>query len=372
MKGLSVKRRMTRLFKLILTAALMSGMLLASGCGENSRPDSGGGDDASSGGDSAVTGERTTPLELKFGWQGSGREDDMTGYSCFAFMEYVEEKTNGMITFAQYPDGQLGNENDMLDQVLTDNLDLSALSNNVLANIWPSFSAYNMPFAFSDYESFWKTTGVGSEFANALEKTVEDSGKAHFLSTFGATFRGCQNSKHALRSADDFKGVTFRVMSGEIFTDFFRSLGASTATVSFSELYTGLQQGVVDGEDTGVAMFCDQKFYEVEKYATEFNMCLSSNALVISNGCWNQLTDAEKQIFRDAAKHAEEVNHQTVVSTSDTYDELLKSQGVEYIRHDDLTAEEIQSCIDATMPVWDKYKDTIGEDLYRILQEARS
>ncbi len=311
---------------------------------------------------------RTEVLTLKLGSLGSGREDDCQYYPITKFIEIVEEKTNGMIQIEYYPGGQLGGEPEMLDQVLSNSLDIGVLSANVLATVWPELYAYNLPFAFDNLEQLWEICGFeAGDFYTAMKNSVDKSELAHFVSTFSAEFRGCQNTKRPVRSPADFKGLTYRVMAGEIFTDIFQSLGASTATVTFAELYTGLQQGIVDGEDVGLSMFYDQKFHEVEKYATQFNITATINSLVISNGAYDKLSDEEIAIFEEAAKEAEKASYDHVSEYIDYYVEKCREVGVNVITHDELTAEEIQVCKDAVAPMWEKYEKIVGKDAYNAL-----
>lgn len=315
---------------------------------------------------------RTVPIKFKLGCLGSGRVDDVQSYPISKFIEVVKAKTNGMITFDYFPDGQLGGEPEMMDQVLSDTLDFGVLSANVLATVWPEFYVYNLPFAFPSLKEFWKTCGMESaDFINAIGSAMNDSGKAHFVSSFSAEFRGCQNRKRPIRSPKDFKGLKFRVMAGQIFTDIFKSLGASTATIPFAELYTALQQGVVDGEDIGLSMFYDDKLYEVEKYATQFNITQTVNALIVSNAAWAKLSDAEKKIIYEAAAEAEKYSYESVLKLSNKYYEPLEKLGVKIIKYTDLTSDEINACVSAVQPVWEKYRPIIGNKVYNAFVSAR-
>lgn len=321
---------------------------------------------------SAAETERIEPLKLRIGCLGSGREDDVQSYPIGKFIEEVEASSNGKILIESFPDGQLGGEPDMMDQILSDTLDFGCLSVNVLATVWPEFYVYNLPFAFPTLEKFWATCGMDStDFINAVGSAMDDTGKAKFIASFSAEFRGCQNTKHEIRSPKDFKGLTFRVMAGEIFTDIFRALGASTATIPFAELYTSLQQGVVDGEDTGLSMFYDQKFFEVEKYATQFSITPTVNALIVSNGAWAKLTEDERKIIVESAKVAEKYGY-SIVSTklAGKYFEPLAEKGVKIIKHEDLTKSELQECRDAVQHVWDKFKPIIGDVVYNAFSSA--
>jgi TRAP-type C4-dicarboxylate transport system substrate-binding protein len=121
---------------------------------------------------------RTEPLKLRLGSLGSGREDDIQRYPILAFKKHVEEQTNGMILIEHFPDGQLGQESDMMDQILTDSLDIGVLSANVLGTVWPQMYAYNLPFAFSDYEQLWEAVDINSEFVKKMTEIVDGTNLA--------------------------------------------------------------------------------------------------------------------------------------------------------------------------------------------------
>lgn len=360
---------------LSLILALAMTFSLASCGGSSSNPGSGGGSSSSNPGSSgsnntASTGERTEVLTLRLGALGSGREDDIQSYPIHAFIDYVEEKTNGMIKIEYFPDGQLGQEGDMLDQILTDDLDIGVLSANVLGTIWQEMYAYNLPFAFSTYEQLWEAIGVNSEYVKIMRGIVDESGLAKFVTSFSAEFRGVHNNVRPLRTPEDFKGVTFRVMSGQVFTDMFQALGASTATIAFSELYTALEQGAVQGEDIGASMHLDYSFEEVCPYSTEFNMTPTVNCLMFSNGAWSKLSEAEIQIINEAAAVAEKASYEYVHTAADGQYARLVEAGSNVIRYTDLSEEELAACWDAVKPLWDKYESIVGTDLYKIMLEC--
>lgn len=309
-------------------------------------------------------------IVLKLGALGSGTEHDFMAYPIKAFMAEVEEKTNGRITFQYFPAGQLGGEPQMLDQILSDSLDIGILSANVVATVWPKLYAYNLPFAFADIETFWKVAGEDAPFAVALRNEVNKSGDAHLAATFSADFRGLQNTKRPVRSPADIKGLKLRVMAGEIFSDMFQALGASTAAVPFAELYTALQQGVIDGEDLVSSMFYDIKLYEVEKNFTELHMTPNVNLLLFSSAAWNKLSEADRKIVTTAAFNAEKVSKKTITEFAVKYPKLLQGLGVKVVYYNDLTDAEKASFKDATRKVWEKYKPVIGDEIYSAYEKS--
>jgi len=312
----------------------------------------------------AQTATRSSPLVLRFGALGSGSEHDFMSYPIRSFINEVEEKTGGMIKFQYFSAGQLGGEPEMFDQILSGSLDAGALSANVLATAWPQLYAYNLPFAFRDIEEFWEIAGGNSPFASALRAVVNKGGDARLVATFSGDFRGLQNSKRPVRSPADIKGLTLRVMAGEIFTDMFRALGANTAAIPFGELYTSLQQGVVDGEDLVSSMVYDVGLYEVEKYMTQIHMTPNVNALIMSSRAWGRLNENERQIVETAAFNAENASKKVILAFEIEYPRRLDQLGMDVILYSDLTDAERASFIEATKGVWDKYRPVIGHDIY--------
>lgn len=315
--------------------------------------------------------QRTEKLVLKLGALGSGTEHDIQSYPIKSLISEVEEKTGGMITFQYFPGGQLGGEPEMMDQVLSGSLDVGVLSANVLATVWPQLYAYNLPFAFSDIDEFWKIAGGDSPFAAALREGVNGTGDARLVSTFSAEFRGLQNTKRPIRTTEDLKGLTLRVMAGEIFSDTFRAMGATTAAVPFAELYTGLQQGVIDGEDIGMTMFYDVKLYEVEKFMTQLNMTPTVNVMLMSQRAWDKLSEEEREIIQTAAFNAEKASKAAVTERSAKYPDIIKGTGVDLVLNADLTDAEKATFTDATKQVWDKYRSVIGEDIFSAYEQSK-
>jgi len=307
---------------------------------------------------------RSEPLVLRLGALGSGSENDFLSYPIRAFISEVKEKTDGMVDFQYFSAGLLGGEPEMLEQVLSGALDASALSANVLATAWPQLYAYNLPFAFRDIEEFWHIAGGDSPFARALREAVNSGDDAHLIATFSADFRGLQNNKRPVRSPDDMQGLILRVMAGAIFTDTFHALGANTAAVPFSELYTSLQQGDVDGEDLVPSMLYDVGIFEVERYSTLLRMTASVNPLIMSANAWRQLSDSERHIIAVAAFNAEKASKKIVLDFESKYLSRLDQLGIDIIRHHELSVEERQAFINATAAIWDKYRPIIGPHIY--------
>lgn len=361
-----------RLIPLLLCIAMF--LTLAVGCSANEPADTSKPADSGKPADTSAPAEttgRTEPITLKFGSVGSGSEFDELSYACLAFIEAVERDTNGMVKIEFYPNGELGSEASMLEQIMTGSLDFACISGGVCATVWPDFGVYALPFAFESIDSFWEIDRAGA-FDYLETMTREENKGAITMGSFACTFRGFSNKIGPVRTTDDVKGLQTRVPVGEIYTDIFSAIGCNPATVAYAELYSALQQGVVDAEDNGIVTDYDRKFWEIEKYHTQLNMIPQINALIVSTDTLDKLSDAEIEIIRNAIDEAER-NHQTSVNALiGECAGYLEDEGVDVIMRDELTDAEVKTFTDALQPVWDKYAAALDADFYNNFMEIRA
>lgn len=353
---------MKRFLALALSLTLCIGLL--AGCGGSASGSNSS--DATSNNDTA--GGNDDPIVLTFGQLGDDSENDYMSKYTRHFMELVEEKTNGQITFDFYPNCQLGSEQSMMDQMISGTLDMAVLSSTIIGSIYPDYAMCVLPFAFSNTDEFRAAENAGA--FDGLADVAAD-GPIKFISPMVIAFRGFSNTKHAVRCASDMKGLTCRVLSGEIYADMFNALGVNTSNITFSEIYSALQQGVIEAEDNPLNYVMQYKFYEQEIYHTMLGMTMGVNPLMISEKAMAKLTDEQYEIIVAAAKEAE-------IYGDTEYNKIMDQAGADYVaaggsllKMGDLTDEERQSFKDATADVWDKYAAQLTPAVYEQYMEAR-
>lgn len=336
--------------------------------GESTPPADSSGPEQSSG----VTDGRTEPLVLRVGWPTTGQEGDVVLPGIDAVCSYVTEQSGGMITFEYFPNQLLGTETDMTDQLITGDLDIAVISNNVAATYWPEFYIYGLPFAFDSFEKFWDLCGIegwnDGAFTKAIREAVESTGQVHFLDVVCNTYRGMQSNGRPVTSLEDFEGLTLRVQAGEMYADIYYALGASTSSIPFGELYTSMQSGVVDAEDVGIATCVTNRYYEVEEYAVELNHCMTANLMLMSNACFDQLTEQEQQWFMEGCILAEQAAYEAVSTGDEAAYQTYADNGVTVIRQEELDPADLQEMRDATASVWDKYQGMIDENVFTLFE----
>jgi tripartite ATP-independent transporter DctP family solute receptor len=283
-----------------------------------------------------------------------------------AFAAYVKEKTQGRIDIATFPSGQLGGERSMAEQVQSGTLQIATITTAVMQNFVPEAAVIDMPFIFPN-----RATAYATLDDEELQKKIFSYFPKKGFIAIGWTeneIRDFSNNKRAVRTPDDIKGLKVRVMNSPIYLDTFKQLGASPVGIPFPETYNALQAGVIDAQENPVLTTVLMKFTEVTKHVTLTQHCVTECVIIVSVDYWESLSDADKEIFRQAARVATDTNrkvnaelHLKLPKSNISIEEYAKANNVELIT---LTDEEREVFRVAMIPVWDKYRAKIGNDLF--------
>ncbi len=310
---------------------------------------------------SAIAGAKA---KIKFGHVAPPFHGQSKGVDAFA--AYVKEKTNGRIDIATFPMGQLGGERSMAEQAQSGTLQLASITTAVLQNFVPQAAILDMPFIFPDRKTAYATL----DDPEVQKKIFSYFPKKGFIA-IGWTeneFRDFTNNKRPVRKPEDIKGLKVRVMNSPVYLDTFKQLGASPVGIPFPEIYNALQTGVIDAQENPILTSVLMKFTEVTKNVTITNHCLTECIIVVSPDYWETLSPEDQQIFREAAKVAIDTNRKVNAAL----DNKLPKSGIsiaEYCRKNqveviELTPEEREVFKQAMVPVWDKYRKKIGNEIF--------
>lgn len=313
----------------------------------------------SANGDPAVTADYPTaekPLTIKMGY--SSPPNSITDVNFNMYADAVKEATDGAILFELYPNSQLGNEKVLLEGVMSGTVEAAALSANTMATAIPEMNALCLPFLVPTYQDFWNIV-TNQEFVDGMNKVLIPNG-VEFLTTSTTAARAVTTMK-PVRSPDDFKGMKIRVMDGQIYTDIFANFGCGTTVIPFPECYAGLQQGVIDGLDVDLGMSVSMKFFEVAKYQTNINHVFHATCVLINNGIMSKCSPEQQAAIRDCVSVIWDTGLERMEVDFTDKTAQAEDMGVEFVV---LTDEEREVFREASQPIYDKYKDIIGEDFY--------
>lgn len=234
-------------------------------------------------------------------------------------MEYlaqqVLERSNGNMRINIYPGGQLGSEREYLESLQIGSLDMTKVSSSVLENFVPNMAVLSLPYLFRDKHHKWQV----------LQGPIGESLLLHGerfwlrgLCFYETGSRSFYLRDKAVHSPDDLAGLKIRVMRSYWSIQTIDALGASATPIAFGELYTALQQGVVDGAENNVPTMFQSRHYEACKYYVLDEHSAPSDVLLISTHSWNRLTKQQQEWLQDAVDAS-------VVYQQDLWDDATKS-----------------------------------------------
>ncbi|MDR3280164.1 MAG: TRAP transporter substrate-binding protein [Synergistaceae bacterium] len=298
---------------------------------------------------------------LKFG--ASVQEDSASGISMIEYFKpYVEEKSGGRISVEIYCNSVLGGDRQMYESLQVNTLQANFGPLSVLANFEPNFSVVDAPFLFRDKKTAYEA--LDGEFGNMLAKNLPQVGM-RVLGYGENAFRNISNTKRAINTIDDMKGLKIRVMEAPVYINTIKALGANPTPMAFNELYTALQQGTVDGQDNGVVLTYTSKAYEVLKYYTFTEHCYAANAYVFSEAFLTSLPPDLLKVVEDGTRYSLENQRRLNTEMEDELIKDIEKSGVEVNR---LSDEQKAVWRKATASVIDDLAGTVSPE---ILDAAR-
>jgi tripartite ATP-independent transporter DctP family solute receptor len=215
--------------------------------------------------------------------------------------EHLEEATGGKATIEIFPNMQLGGEVEMIKQVLTGTLDITSPSNAPLTNFVPELKIFDMPFLFRD-EAHMISVLRGPVLQD-INEIVSKSG-IRLLGVYNVGVRHIMSST-PVRSMDDLKGLKIRTMQSKYHMAAFNAFGANATPISYAELYSSLQTGVVDGAEAANTNYFGKKFYEVAPYWGQVGWTILTAPLIMSDKKFSSLpADVQQALIEGGNKAA--------------------------------------------------------------------
>ncbi|WP_152658482.1 TRAP transporter substrate-binding protein [Oceanobacillus sp. CFH 90083] len=280
------------------------------------------------------------------------------------FKEIVEEKSDGSIEVEVYHSGQLGDDREMAEAVQLGSQEVVVASD---ANLSPFVSEVNVlgfPFLFPTREVAHEV--LDGEAGQAILDKFDEKNMVG-LAYWENGFRNITNSRQPIESVEDLSGLKLRTMSSDLHIDVFAELGANPTPMAFTELYTGLQQGTVDGQENPNPLIYQQKFHDVQDYLSETRHVYTPYLFLVSKGFYDELSDEHKQIIEEAALEAGEYQREENHKQDQEALESLVEEGIEVNEVSEEVRNEMQTIIE---PLLEDYSQEIGEDIVNQIYEA--
>lgn len=295
------------------------------------------------------------PTIVKIGWTTADSKSDPYAITAHYFAEELEKLEPNKFKVQFYGGHQLGDEMQMLQGLQLGTLDMGVITGTVIGNIVPAYQLNDLPFLYRTNQHAHEVLDgqAGQILAEKLKaRNVINLGFAE------AGFRHTINNTRPILKPDDFKGIRLRVQPSDMFLDSFRALGANPVPLPWSDAFTAVQQGTIDGLEIPLAVIYANKFPEVTKYLSLTRHSYNALALLISERTFNKLDKATQENVRQAARN-------TITRQRATMGENV-AEILDKIRETGMQANEVPDLgafRDLETDVYEKYRTSIGADV---------
>lgn len=305
----------------------------------------------------ACSGDSSTsegkPTVLKLAHTGSDSHQYEVGAKEFA--KLVEEKSDGEITVDIHGNSTLGDEAEATEQVADGTIEMTVVAaDSSLANTVPEMNLFGVPYLFEDKEHVYEE--LDGETGEELLGYINDKNMKG-LGFWEVGFRHMTNNKKEVMEPADLKGMKIRVQPAPVWEAHMKALGASATPVSFTELYSALDQGLVDGQENPLFSIYSMKFYEVQKHVSLTGHTYSPAVVIMSQKAWNGLNDEQQQLIEEAVEEAATYQRDYLAQQEEEIIEELEGSGVIF------TEPNRDAFMEATKDVGETTKNQVPSDL---------
>ncbi len=344
---------MTKTMKGLISSITVASMLVFVGCGDEKGSSA-----------KAEAGKSDKTYVLKFSHVVS--PNTPKGKAANYFEKRLEELSKGRIDVQVYPSSQLYKDNAVLKALKLDSVQMAAPSFSKFGKIVPQLALFDLPFLFKDIDQLHRVQDgkVGQE----LKQMVTDKGYVA-LSFWDNGFKQLSSSKKALVNPEDAQGQKFRIMSSKVLEAQFHAVNANPQMMPFSEVYSGLQQGVIDGQENTNSNIFTKKFHEVQKYLTVSNHGYLGYLVVMSKKFWNSLPADLQENVKQAMKDATNKEREFAAQLDKEQFNLIKDYATKTNKLEiiNLTSEQRNAWRNAVSKIYPEFYDEnkIGEKLIK-------
>lgn len=273
------------------------------------------------------------------------------------FKEVLEEVSGGAFSVEIYPNSQLGNDRESVEDVQLGNVTMTNISSAIVAQFVPSLGVFDLPFLFPNRE-YAQAMFDDPSIGGVLETDMASAG-FQCLGFWDAGYRHLTNSKKEIRTPGDLSGMKIRTMSSPYHIAAWELYGASPTPIAFTELFTALQQKTVDGQENPYGLIVSQKFYEVQPYLSATGHILTVTPLLMNKEFYDSLTEEEQGWIQEAAKQSTAYNRDIAKQEEDCKQQILDASVQVY----EMTEEERNAFKEKATPVYEQMKEEINPDL---------
>ncbi len=257
------------------------------------------------------------------------------------FAELAEEKSDGALRFDLYPNGQLGSEREAIELTQTGAVDATKVSATALESFSPVYALFSIPYLFSGQDHYYEV--MESAIATDIYDSTSDSG-FFGLTYYDAGTRNMYTIDQPVLEPSDLAGLKIRVQPSETAIEMTRLMGGAPTPMAFGEVYTALQQGVIDGTENNETALTANNHGEVAKDYSYTEHAIVPDLLIFSKQRWDSFTDEEREIITEAALESSQFHKQIWAEETERSIEGAEELGVTF--HEDVNKEAFRELVE--------------------------
>jgi len=303
---------------------------------------------------------------LKYTHFQPGTEDQPKHAAALAFKEHVEERTGGSIRVEIYPAGQLGDADTVLQGLQLGTIELWVVHDGPITEFFPPIELISTPFLFESHAVAYRV--FDGEFGEYFAQRMLEEAGIRMMAFGDNGLRHLTNNVRPIRSPEDVRGLTIRIMPSPLYERLVSALGASAITVPWLELPIALAQGVVDGQENSVTNILAASLYQYQRYVSLSGDVYSVHLYMMSPSFYDSLTPDEQRVIDEAIVIARDIHRQMTSAQDKNAEEILTGVGMEVAV---LTSEELAAFRQVAQPsVLEHLVGRVGQDWIDRLMQA--
>ncbi|WP_370163291.1 TRAP transporter substrate-binding protein [Limimaricola soesokkakensis] len=305
---------------------------------------------------SALLGSAAAAAEFEFTFAHVLTEDTPNARAAVVFKEEVEKNSDGRIEINIRPAAQLGGDVEIIEQTQMGLVHIAIPPTGNLANFNEQMYLFDLPFLMEGDEAMKRVLDgeVGTELLGTLE-----GNNLHGIAMWGAGFRHMTNNIRPITKPEDLSGIKMRTLQAPTILATYRAYGANPTAMAYVEVYNGLQQGVVEGQENPLANIASMKFYEVQDHMTLTSHAYHTYAAVMNLQAWNSLPDDLKTVVEEAMITGRDAAREFTVEDEARILEEIADE-IEII---ELSEEGRAAFVEASQPIYDEFRPKVSDAL---------
>ena len=274
------------------------------------------------------------------------------------FEELVEERSGGDFDVQIFPSSQMGPDREMIEGVQTGVLEMAVSPSSFFAGWDPAFAVIELPYMYPSKEVALDV--LNGDAGDEMLARLENQGLVG-LGWMENGLRHITNNVRPIKTPEDLQGIKLRTMKVPAHVDTFKALGANPTPMNFGEVYSALQQGVIDGQENPVALIDSQRFYEVQKHVSLTGHVFTVYIPVVGEWFWSGLTEDQQSLLREAMTDAAAYQQELVNAEEAGQLQKIRDAGGNVV---ELDAAARQVFSDQTQEVRATYREEVGAEVF--------